>query len=395
MQAAAGRSGIGGTLFYLDLDGFQAGNDRHGHEAGDQVLREVAQRLVRLAGRHGQAARLGGDEFALLAPVLSPQGIERFGARIVERITAEAFMLDGATTRIGVSVGAAAMGEGDAIDIMGVGILAQFLVMDQRRLGAERDGLAVPERPFAAVAIGCGDIAVDVEATLMVRAVPARAVNQIGVPQRDVTRIEDEIDDLRGIDSRDDQGIVAHLGAEHLGGGVEIERAGGVAARDEAHRAAFRRVRIDREPRLDIGRAEVAIDAVRLAEARILMPGEVAERAWRLPVQLVDDLLEIGADQRREDGVVARIEPDGVERGIVIGGPLDHADERRAVGIGGDIVEEVAVPEAAAVRHPLFVDLIDRGADRRDFSGREHATDDGIALVQIRGDMIHSTLLQR
>jgi len=47
--------------------------------------------------------------------VLSPQGIERFGARIVERITAEAFMLDGATTRIGVSVGAAAMGEGDAI----------------------------------------------------------------------------------------------------------------------------------------------------------------------------------------------------------------------------------------------------------------------------------------
>lgn len=115
MQAAAGRSGIGGTLFYLDLDGFKPVNDRHGHEAGDQVLREVAQRLVRLAGRHGQAARLGGDEFALLAPVLSPQGIERFGARIVERITAEAFMLDGATTRIGVSVGAAAMGEGDAI----------------------------------------------------------------------------------------------------------------------------------------------------------------------------------------------------------------------------------------------------------------------------------------
>ncbi|HSX55587.1 MAG TPA: GGDEF domain-containing protein [Sphingomonas sp.] len=116
MHAAAGRSGVGGTLFYLDLDGFKPVNDRHGHEAGDQVLREVAQRLVRLAGRHGHAARLGGDEFALLAPVLSAGAIERLGARIVERIASEPFVLDGATARIGVSVGAVAVGEDDAID---------------------------------------------------------------------------------------------------------------------------------------------------------------------------------------------------------------------------------------------------------------------------------------
>lgn len=116
MHAAAGRCGVGGTLFYLDLDGFKPVNDRHGHEAGDQVLREVAQRLVRLAGRHGHVARLGGDEFALLAPVLSPGATERLGARIVERVAREPFILDGATVRIGVSVGAAAMGEDDAID---------------------------------------------------------------------------------------------------------------------------------------------------------------------------------------------------------------------------------------------------------------------------------------
>ena len=115
-HAAAGRNGVGGTLFYLDLDGFKPVNDRHGHEAGDQVLREVAQRLARLAGRHGHAARLGGDEFALLTPVLSPGAIERLGARIVERVAGELFVLDGATVRIGVSVGAAALGEDDAID---------------------------------------------------------------------------------------------------------------------------------------------------------------------------------------------------------------------------------------------------------------------------------------
>lgn len=116
MHAAAGRSGIGGTLFYIDLDGFKPVNDRHGHDAGDQVLCEVAQRLVRLAGRHGHVARLGGDEFVLLAPVLSPDAIERLGTRIVERIADVPYVLDDATARIGVSVGAAAMVEDDAID---------------------------------------------------------------------------------------------------------------------------------------------------------------------------------------------------------------------------------------------------------------------------------------
>lgn len=115
-HAAAARSGVGGTLFYIDLDGFKQVNDRHGHDAGDQVLCEVAQRLVRLAGRHGHVARLGGDEFVLLAPVLSPDAIERLGTRIVERIADVPYVLDGATARIGVSVGAAAMVEGDAID---------------------------------------------------------------------------------------------------------------------------------------------------------------------------------------------------------------------------------------------------------------------------------------
>lgn len=115
-HAAAERSGVGGTLFYIDLDGFKQVNDRHGHDAGDQVLREVAQRLLRLAGRHGHAARLGGDEFVLLTPVLSKDAIARLGARIVERIADEPYLYDDAVARIGVSVGAAVMEEGDLID---------------------------------------------------------------------------------------------------------------------------------------------------------------------------------------------------------------------------------------------------------------------------------------
>ncbi|MNC97815.1 hypothetical protein D3C83_156000 [compost metagenome] len=73
-----------------------------------------------------------------------------------------------------------------------------------------------------------------------------------------------------------------------------------MAARHERHAARFGPVRIDRESGLDIGGGEVAIAVRGLAEARILMPGEVAGGPRRLPVDLVDDLPDVVPDQRRE-----------------------------------------------------------------------------------------------
>ena len=64
--AHAARTGEGLAVVYLDLDGFKAANDRAGHEAGDRLLREVAQRLQQGLRQGDLVARVGGDEFVAL-----------------------------------------------------------------------------------------------------------------------------------------------------------------------------------------------------------------------------------------------------------------------------------------------------------------------------------------
>jgi diguanylate cyclase (GGDEF)-like protein len=54
------------ALGLIDLDGFKPINDAHGHPAGDQILRQVADRLAKAMNGRGSAARIGGDEFAVL-----------------------------------------------------------------------------------------------------------------------------------------------------------------------------------------------------------------------------------------------------------------------------------------------------------------------------------------
>jgi diguanylate cyclase (GGDEF)-like protein len=104
-QAHAKRRDRGLALFYLDLDGFKAVNDSHGHELGDRLLKEVGQRLVECVRASDTVARIGGDEFTVLLPDLQARDTAGDIARLIIEALTRPFQLDGLTCSIGVSIG--------------------------------------------------------------------------------------------------------------------------------------------------------------------------------------------------------------------------------------------------------------------------------------------------
>ncbi|MBI2573913.1 MAG: GGDEF domain-containing protein [Candidatus Wildermuthbacteria bacterium] len=101
----ARRDGTPVTVAMIDLDGFKAVNDKHGHITGDAVLRLAAERISRIIRGDALAARYGGDEFVLLLHV-SPEQAGKICERICTAL-ASPMKIGEKEITIGASIGLA------------------------------------------------------------------------------------------------------------------------------------------------------------------------------------------------------------------------------------------------------------------------------------------------
>lgn len=136
--ASARASGAQAVLLLIDVDQFKSINDRHGHGAGDEVLREIAGLLREQAGASGFPARIGGDEFTLLLPASLSEG-EATAQRLREAMAALQ-MARYPELQISLSIGAAQLAahHRGLDDWMGAADRAMYVAKAAGRAGARR-----------------------------------------------------------------------------------------------------------------------------------------------------------------------------------------------------------------------------------------------------------------
>ena len=103
----------------LDVDHFKQINDRHGHAAGDEVLRAVTQACVHLVRQQDVVGRLGGEEFAVLMPETDAEAAALLAERLRSAVGALRVALPaGDLLSLTASFGVSALAEGDSVDTL-------------------------------------------------------------------------------------------------------------------------------------------------------------------------------------------------------------------------------------------------------------------------------------
>jgi diguanylate cyclase (GGDEF)-like protein len=104
MQQQAGHQ-FEGALLMVDIDHFKHVNDRHGHAAGDIVIREVARRISEAVRQEDLVVRWGGEEFLVFAPGVAQDQLQLLAERILFSVGAEPVATESGPLRITVSIG--------------------------------------------------------------------------------------------------------------------------------------------------------------------------------------------------------------------------------------------------------------------------------------------------
>jgi diguanylate cyclase (GGDEF)-like protein len=118
-------------LLLLDMDGLKQINDEHGHAAGDEAIREIAESITAGTRDYDFAARLAGDEFVVLCPETGGAGLREISEVLRAGLDAQG---------VGASIGAAEFDAGDQSpeDMLARADMAMYADKLQRSGGAER-----------------------------------------------------------------------------------------------------------------------------------------------------------------------------------------------------------------------------------------------------------------
>lgn len=95
----------GFSLMFIDLDKFKPVNDDYGHQVGDELLKQVAERIKHNVRAQDMVGRLGGDEFLVIIESLhQPEDAKRIAQKIIDTLSS-AFLIEGHQITIGASIG--------------------------------------------------------------------------------------------------------------------------------------------------------------------------------------------------------------------------------------------------------------------------------------------------
>ncbi len=101
------------SFLMLDIDHFKNINDRHGHLAGDYVLKEVARLIQQRIRRDEVLARYGGEEFAIILPETTGDGGKKLAEGLREKIEESRFIFQNEVIRVTISIGVAMLLDND------------------------------------------------------------------------------------------------------------------------------------------------------------------------------------------------------------------------------------------------------------------------------------------
>jgi diguanylate cyclase (GGDEF)-like protein len=139
------------AVVFVELDQMKAVNDRHGHQAGDTVLIEMARRLTEAVREVDVVARWGGDEFTLLLPKTSLDGALLLAEKIRSAVAGAPFRIDTGWLDITISVGVAAYPEhgssGKELVAAADGAMYRAKAGGRNRVEQPLSGESGPERP--------------------------------------------------------------------------------------------------------------------------------------------------------------------------------------------------------------------------------------------------------